>query len=317
MTVTADVMADDTPILDVGEEYADAALEAVYDFDGRKYAAEKNGQFVSVFGNLPIKGTYLTVVMRQDAVRRLAGAECENTGCGYYRVNGLRSRRSGIDGIYHTAPGDIVSIAKIADAAGREYEATELRTDLFRIVPQEEDGVSVPIAEPVRAEGIDYVPPFVFALLNQNLSKEDSEILIETKGDALLSFPYNCDVSEGDILTALSGTYTQKEVLNRVAGADDTIGAYFVTDIVSCIGVSREYRAGDDFILVGTNYLHWLCEDAPEPGEAYSLTYRICPTYKVAKNIPQIRTSENQRLPKKAVLQLFSTYGEHRRANQQ
>jgi hypothetical protein len=171
--------------------------------------------------------------------------------------------------------------------------------------------------EPLKAEKIEYVPPFLFALSSQNLSEEDNEAMVTVKGDAMLTFPYNCDVSEGDILTALSGTYTQKEVVKRIEDTDDTIGAYFVTDIVSCIGKEREYKNGIDFLLIGTNYLRWICEDAPEPGEAYSLVYRICPTYQVVKNIPQIRTSENQRLPKKAIIQLFNIYAEHRRANQQ
>ncbi|MDR0473424.1 MAG: hypothetical protein LBH43_07120, partial [Treponema sp.] len=142
-----------------------------------------------------------------------------------------------------------------------------------------------------------------------------AETLKAIKGDAVLTFPYNCDVSDGDILTALSGTHTQKEVVKRTDEANDTIGAYFVTRVVSCIGKEREYKEGIDFILVGTNYLRWLCEDAPEQGDSYSITYQLCPTYKVIKSM--IRTSENQRMPKKAIIQYYGTYGEQRKANQQ
>jgi hypothetical protein len=321
MTVTEDIMvSDDTGILELPEEYADnCALELVYDFYGRKYAAEKNGQFITLLENDIQKGIYLTVVIKQDTARKLKKADCENTGGGFYRVDGLQFRKEGIDGIYYTAPGDIIKIGKITDAAGLEYEAIELRTDLFRIVPNVDDEKKekIPITEPLKAHGVEYVPPFIFSLSSQNLSKEDSEMLIKEKGDALLTFPYNCDVSDGDILTALTGTYTQKEVIRRTDMPEDTIGAYFVTDIVSCASKDREYNAGIDFLLVGTNYLMWLCEDAPLEGDFYSLTYKIFPTYKVVKNIPQIRTSENQRLPKKAIVQFFATYGEHRRVNQQ
>jgi hypothetical protein len=325
MIITHEAMTDGTNVIEIQEEYADCSLNFVYGFGGTKYAAKKHGQFV-ILETPPQKGTYLTLVMEQDTVKKLPEADCENAGGGYFRVIGLQFRRTGIEGVYHTAPGDIEKIEKIIDAAGREYEAVELRTDLFRIEPRVEikpggDGNETeevpPIAEPIKVIGVYYIPPFIFALLSQNLSKEDASAMIECHGDALLTFPYNCDVSEDDILTALSGTYTQKEVVKRVEGSDDTIGAYFVTDIVSCMGKRREYKAGIDFILAGTNYIRWMCEDAPLPGDAYSLTYRICPTYKVVKNIPQIRTSENQRLPKKAVVQLFDTYGEQRRANQQ
>jgi len=327
MTVTEDVMvSDDSNVLELSEEYADNCdLDVVYDFSGRKYAAEKNGQFIVLREKDIQKGKYLTVVMTQYSARKVKEAECEKAGGGFYRVKGLQFRKQGIEGIYYTAPGDIIKIAKITDAEGREYTASELRADLFRIAPNkvidedtgEETEDNIPIVEPIKVSDVEYVPPFVFALLSQNLSKEDSEMLLETKGDAILTFPYNCDVSEGDVLTALSGTYTQKEAVRRTDLQEDTIGAYFVTDIVSCIGVEREYKKGVDFLLTGANYLLWLCDDAPSEGDFYSLTYRICPTYKVIKNIPQIRTSENQRLPKKAVLQLFAAYSEGRKANRQ
>jgi hypothetical protein len=322
LTVTQTVLIqDNSGIIEVLEEFEDCSLDFVYDYNGKKFNAEKNGIFITLeASDIPIKGTYIYVVMIKEVVKKIDAASCLNTGGGYYQIEGLRSRRQGIDGLYHTAPGDVIKINSIIDSEGKKYIPDELRLDLFHIEPlvDEETGGPLPIVEPLVAELIEYVPPFLFSLLSQNLSKEDNEAMVEAHGDAVLTFPYNCDVSEGDILTALSGTYTQKEVVTRNGeGRNDTIGAYFVTEIVSCIGIEREYRAGVDFSLAGTNYIKWICEDALLPGEAYSLTYRICPTYKVVKNIPQIRTSENQRLPKKAIVQLFHTYGEYRRANQQ
>jgi hypothetical protein len=308
------MITDDSGIMEVSDEYENCNLEFVYDYAGKRYAAEKEGKFICITDpDLPINGTYLYVVMIQNVVNLLDNADCQDAGGGYYRVLGIQFRREGIDGLYYTAPGDIVKIGKITDAMGVEYQAKELRTDLFYIEPL----LDTEITEPLTVENVEYVPPFLFALLSQNLSKEDNEAMVEAHGEAVLTFPYNCDVSDGDILTVLSGTYTQKEVVRCVEEGNDAIGAYFVTDIVSCIGNERDYKEGVDFLLVGTNYIKWLCEDSPLPGEAYSLTYKICPTYKVVKSIPQVRTSENQRLPKKAIIQLFGTYGEKRRANQQ
>jgi hypothetical protein len=330
LTVTQTVLVqDDSGVIEVPEEFADCSLDFVYDYNGREFNAEKNGVFITLdTRDIPIKGTYIYAVMVKEVVNKIDAASCLDAGGGYYQIEGLRSRRQGIDGLYHTAPGDIISIDRIADYEGKTYTPDELRLDRFHINPLvvertdpdtgEAAMIALPVVEPVTVEGVSYVPPFIFALLSQDLSKEDNAAMVESDGDAVLTFPYNCDVSEGDILTALSGAYTQKEVVNRNGdGSKDAIGAYFVTEIVSCTGVDREYKAGVDFLLVGANYLKWFCEDAPLPGDAYSLTYRICPTYKVVKNIPQIRTSENQRLPKKAVVQLFHTYGEHRRANRQ
>jgi hypothetical protein len=322
LTVTQTVLVqDNSGIIEVLEEFADCSLDFVYDHNGKKFNAEKNGKFITLeTSDIPIKGTYIYVVMTKEVVNKIDAASCLNTGGGYYQIEGLRSYRQGIDGLYHTAPGDIIKIDRIVDFEGKSYTPDELCLDLFHIDPliDEETGEPPPIVEPLVAELVEYVPPFIFALLSENLSKEDNEAMVEVHGDAVLTFPYNCDVSEDDVLTAFSGTYTQKEVVTRNGdGSKDTIGAYFVTEIVSCIGKERDYKAGVDFILIGTNYLKWLCEDAPLPGDAYSLTYRICPTYKVVKNIPQIRTSENQRLPKKAIVRLFHTYGEHRGANRQ
>jgi hypothetical protein len=307
---------DDSGIIEVLPEYEGAALIDVFDYNGKKYAAEKIGVYISLASPAE-KGAYLYVVMSLETLKKLDEAECEDAGGGYYRVNGLRSRRAGIDGLYQTAPGDIEKIDVIIDAEGKEYHPKEFRADMFYIEPLKAEEEIQEIVKPLIAKGIEYVPPFVFALLSQNLSKSDAEEVVSSKGDAVLTFPYNCDVAEDDVLTVLAGTYTQKEVVTRIEGADDVIGAYFVMDIVSCNGIRREYFKGKDYILAGTNRIKWLCEDAPDPGEAYSITYQICPTYRVVKSIPQVRTSENQRLPKKAVVKLYSTHGEKRGVNRQ
>jgi hypothetical protein len=318
MTVTqAVIVADDSGILEVLDDYKDCALDFVYDFSGKKYPAEKDGIYITIGDTPPEKGNYLNVVMIQDTVKMLDAGSTENASGGYYRITGIQSRSQGIDGLYYTAPPDIVKIGSIVDAEGKTYTPDELRLDQFHINPLTDDGNELPIVEPITVEDVQYVPPFLFALLSQNLSKEDADLVLESHGDAVLTFPYNCNVAEGDVITVLSASYTNKEVVKKVEGSDDALGAYFVADVISCIGLEREYKEGVDFILIGTNYIKWLCDDAPVPGEAYSLSYKICPTYKVIKNIPQVRSSENQRLPKKAVVQLFSTYGEKRKVNRQ
>jgi hypothetical protein len=310
---------DNSGIAEVNEQYETAALDVVYDFDGNKYPAEKDGIYISI--GAPVrKGTFLYAVMTMETIRRVREAGCENIGGGYYRVNGLQSRKAGIDGLYQTAPGDIEKIEKVIDAAGHEWEVSEFRADMFILKPPtapEPPEEPAELTEPLTAHGIEYVPPFLFALMSQNLSKVDEKMLADAKGDAICTFPYNCHVGDDDTITALVGSYIQKEVVNRVNYEYDVIGAYFVVDVTSCVGVGREYHNGEDFILCGTNRIKWLCGDAPATGEAYSITYQVCPTYKVIKAIPQIRTSENQRLPKKVVVQLMPQYGEKKGVNRQ
>jgi hypothetical protein len=47
-----------------------------------------------------------------------------------------------------------------------------------------------------------------------------------------------------------------------------------------------------------------------------SVTYRYHPTYRVAENIPMLRTSEDQRIPRKVPLKLFAAFGEKKGVNQ-
>lgn len=304
-----------------------AELLEIYDQKGNKYpTAKKNCNFIYLnTENIPEKGTYFTVVLRKKLVQVLESAAAETNHLGYYTIKELTNSRTNIEGIYYQAPSDIISIGKITDGAGIEYKATEFRLNQFRIEPtvDTETHEEIPITEPVTVEKVEYIQPFIFVLLSQNLSKADARAVEEVNGDAVCSFPYECDVSNDDILTVLAGTYTQKDVIVRSSYKTDTIGADFVYDIVSVRGIidgeEVEYIQGIDFILVGTNKIKWLdeSEKQPEVGEGYSVTYHIMPTYRVVKQIPQVRTSENQRLPKKVVVKLFAAYADKAGVNVQ
>lgn len=309
-TVTTTVRSDGSGIIELTDEYTDCELCFVYNHEGTIFEnAKKTGQYISL--NSPvINGTYVYAVMSKSTVNHVLKAPCKKTGAGYYRVDDLQSRRAGIDGLYHSAPGDIVKIGKITDANGAEYSAGEFRTDLFLLTGPEPPDL-------LTAHDIEYIPPFIFALIKQELSESDAEAIAEAKGDAMLTYPYVYDVAEGDVLTVLSGTITQKELTKRIEGADDTIGAFFVQEVVSCIGKERDYIQGVDFILTGTNRIRWISEDAPDPGDIYSIIYHVNPTYTVVKSIPQLRTSENQRMPRKAIVKLYSSYSEKKKVNVQ
>ena len=304
-----------------------AELMDIYDEKGNKYpTAKKNCNFIYLnTDKIPEKGTYFTVILKKKTTKVLESATAEKGNMGYYTVPGLLNSRTNIEGLYQTAPSDIINIGKITDAAGIEYKATEFRLNQFRIEPtiDSETDEEIPITEPVTVENVEYIPPFIFVLLSQNLSNADERAVTEVNGDAVCSFPYECDVSTDDILTVLAGTYTQKDIICRSKLDTDTIGADFIYDIVSVRGIidgeEVEYKQGTDYILVGTNKIKWLedAENSPEVGEGYSITYHIMPTYRVVKQIPQIRTSENQRLPKKVVVKLFSAYAEKAAVNVQ
>ena len=313
--------------LDDNLQMKQAELLELYDNKGNRYThAKKLCNYIYLNSEIePVKGTYFTAVMRKKIVETLESATAEKNNMGYYTILGLTNSRTNIEGIYYEAPSDIVSIGKITDSAGIEYKATEFRLNQFRIEPtvDPETDEEIPITEPVICENIENIPPFIFVLLSQNLSNADERAVAEANGDAVCTFPYECDVADGDILTVLAGSYTQKDVIVRSNYKTDTIGADFVYDIVAVKaiidGEEVEYKQGVDFILVGTNKIKWLedGENEPEIGEAFSITYHIMPTYRVVKQIPQVRTSENQRFPKKVVVKLFAAYAEKAGVNVQ
>lgn len=317
------MIRDNSGIIELDAEFIDCPLTKCYDNSGRLYeAAKKTGAFVMLNTPiLPVKGVYVTVVMEQDILQTVENTTAESVGSGYYRVSGLRSSRTKTEGLFHTAPGDIESVESITDKDGNTYEIGEIRQDCIFVKPREvvdeetEETTEIEPPATLYVKNVKYIPPFTFVILNQNLNKSDAQIMQENNGDGVLTFPYAYDVALDDVITVLSGTYTQKSVVSKKDADYDVIPAYFVDEVVSCIGKDREYIQGTDFILCGANYLKWLCDDCPEDGEGYSLTYKVFPTYKIVKSIPQIRTSENQRMPKKAVIKLYDTYGEKRGVN--
>ena len=306
------MIRDNSGIIELDAAFTDCPLTQCYDNAGNTYEnAQKTGSFVMLnTGKLPAKGAYVTAVMTEQVLKTVEHTIAESIGNGYYRVQGLRSSRTKTEGLYHTAPGDIERIGTVCDTEGNAYEIGEIRQDCISI----KDLQGVPPAT-LFVEQVQYIPPFTFVILNQNLSKSDAQVMQDNNGDAIITFPYTFDVAADDVITVLSGTYTQKSVVSKKDDEYDVIPAYFVDEIVKCSGTERDYTQGVDFILCGTNYLKWLCDDSPEEGEGYAITYKVYPTYKVVKAIPQIRTSENQRMPKKAVIKLYDTYGEARSLN--
>ena len=314
-------------ILQISDRFIDSELVEVYDFDGNRFEnAEKLGSFVYLNSENPLKkGVYYNVIVRTNTEKTIDKIEVtKKNDMGYYLIPGLISSQPETDGVYYNASGDIVSIGKIVDSNGIEYKAKEFRLNQFRIEPTlDEDGEIIPISEPITVENVTFIPPFIFALLNQNLSKSDMQMMVDSQGDAVLTYPYEYDVSNDDVLTVLAGTYTNKEVMVRQDFETDVLGVYFVYDVVTCTGIVDgeviEYKEGEDFIVVGTNKIKWLEETGnyPEVGDTYSITYHVLPTYKVVKDIPQLRTSENQRFPKKAVVKLLTTYSEKSGINTQ
>lgn len=310
------VCCNGTHILTLTDEYAQCALVGVYDFENNELKAIKEGCFVVVDESVKMKkGEYYTVVLTECLTKYIESAEGIKSYDGEYTIDLTVSRR-GIDGLFYTAPCDILSVERAIDEDGNERKVIDYRLNKVFVETKDADGNVLPLTDKITLEGVKYLEPSIFVLLSQGLSERDAEEVVNAKGDAVVSFPYNCLVAEGDVLTVLAGSYVKKEVIQRSNMGYDVMNVYFVQSVISLTG-KREHIEGEDYVIMGTNKIKWLCDDEPETNSKYSITYNVRPTYTVVKAIPQLRTSENQRMPKKAVVRLMASYSENAKVNRQ
>jgi hypothetical protein len=293
-------------IIPVPETFISADILEVYDDQGKQYQFCHCGDFIQINGGAIPNNELVDVRFRENIVKRLETVALEKVGGGYYRVPGILTAPSKLEGVFYQAAGDVIAAGDLKDAEENPVNVLGFRRDMI---------LTDSASETLIASTVDYIMPFKFIVLSQNLSKEDQALVNAYNGDAVCTYPYMYNVSENDVLTVLSGTMTYKIVVEkRGDNIDDTIPEFFVAKVDSIETKTATYSEGADFVLTGTNKLHWT-EGHPRAGEVMSITYRYHPTYRVAKDIPMLRTSEDQRIPRKVVLKLFSAFGEAKKVN--
>ncbi|GHV80178.1 hypothetical protein AGMMS49944_19690 [Spirochaetia bacterium] len=300
-------------VLDLPVANAECEVIQIYDTYGNDYPFVKCGGFVEITGGPRklSKNEIVGVLIRDTTVKHLDSVELERVGGGYYRVPGIETTPSKIDGVYYKSAGDVIAVERLETTEHEAVEIAGYRQNLIQVDP------GFPESETLTAYGVDYIMPFKFILLSQNLNKEDSQLVSAHNGDAVCTYPYMFNVSENDVLTVLSGNMPGKVVLNHISDeSDDIIPEFFVAEVDNLETQEEKYQEGIDFILAGTNRIHWLGENKPAAGAVMSINYQYRPTYRVAKNIPMLRTSEDQHIPRKVVLKLFAAFAEGRRLNQ-
>jgi len=293
-------------IFSLPEDYGNAEILEVYDHRGRKYEYSRYDNFIQINNAVIPNNELIDVKVRVSTVKRLESAMLEKVGGGYYRVPGICTEPSPLEGVYYKAVGDVLSVSELKDGEDNPVNILGYRRDM--VLADSE-------AETLNAAGIEYIMPFRFIILSQNLSKSDLALVDVQSGEAVCTYPYMYNVSENDVLTVLSGTMTHKIVIEkRGNGIDDTIPEFFISQIDSIETNTETFNEGDDFILVGTNKIHWIGKQ-PQDAEMMSITYRYYPTYRVAKEIPMLRTSEDQRIPRKVTLKLYAAFSEAKKVN--
>ncbi|MDR0583267.1 MAG: hypothetical protein LBG57_02815 [Treponema sp.] len=294
-------------IISVPEELSDATILEVYNAYGQQYQFCRCGDFIQITGLAIPDNQLVDVRVCVPIVKRIENVALEKVGGGYYRVPGILTPPSKLEGVFYQAAGDVIAAEGLKDSDDNQVNALGFRRDT--VLTDSE-------TETITAGSVDYVMPVKFIVLSQNLSKEDQALVNAHTGDAVCTYPYMYNLSVNDVLTVLSGTMTHKIVFEkREDNLDDTIPEFFVAKVDSIETKAASFKEGEDFILIGTNKLHWI-GNQPGAGDMMSIIYRYHPTYRVAKNIPMLRTSEDQRMPRKVILELYAAFGEAKRVNQ-
>jgi hypothetical protein len=334
-------------ILELPQEYAQASIEKIYDHRGIDYEHKRFGLFAQLSTARNLYGELVDIVVHGTLLEHVAVAELKPCGSRFYKVAGVESPQSSIAGVSYQAPGEVIHIERIVDTEGREYEIEGYRADMvqlkdlhsnttnsadnkvciikgsMKLSPGNEDptsaikmyekesyvGYSFFISKTVlTAYKVTFIKPYRFVVLSQDLRKKDAEIVQAAQGDALATVPYQYNVSIGDIITVLSGTFTDKRVVIQRGSGDTVLPELFVEGIDSLESAEEVYKEGRDFVITGMNRIHWIGEKRPEAQSVLSIIYRYYPTYRVVQNYPTLRTSEDQRLPRKVILAIFNPH---------
>ena len=231
-------------IIAVPEMYSDAEILEVYNSRGTRYQFSRYDDFIVIKDEIIPNNEVIDVRFRAPIVKSLESAILQKVGGGYYRVPGILTEHSKIDGVYYQAAGDVISVKKIINTKDENKAVNVLgfRRDMI---------LTDSVEETLTAKGIEYVMPFKFVVLSQNLTKADEELINAHKGDAVCTYPYMYNLSENDVLTILSGSMTHKLVVEkRGNNRDDIIPEFFVSQVDSIETKTASFTEGKD--------LYWL-----------------------------------------------------------
>lgn len=156
----------------------------------------------------------------------------------------------------------------------------------------------------------EYINPFEFLLLSQNLQKADQKYLSDVNGNAMLTFPQRWEIYESDIIISLNASQLKKHIYEST-GDIDNLPSYYLGELKQAYsirnGVRHIYIPYVDFVLYKGNKIKWI-QNKPEEGEQVSITYSYYIVYKVMSDMPAPRTSENNRFPRKVALSLYTDF---------
>lgn len=165
-------------------------------------------------------------------------------------------------------------------------------------------------AETLQA-AVRYIMPEKFLIHSQTKDESTQNFLSKYSADSSMTYPYEFDIAKDDVVTLLFACKLDKGIITASGTECDTLPEWFVSEIVGIESFDCKYTH-PDFLLYDRNKIKWLNPDnAPLEGTKLSVAYRYCPSYRVVAHAEHdVRSAENQLLPKMVALKLIVTGGD-------
>ncbi|MFZ4618796.1 MAG: hypothetical protein ACOYM2_21735, partial [Rectinemataceae bacterium] len=270
----------------------------------------RHGRFVRISGpREPARGERVELSVLRPMVKKLERAIVIYHGAGCFSIDALAIVGAAGIAADRTTNADIISIGALRnETIDVDYPVSMTRRNLaFSAVADDPDTGDV-----VVATDVEYIDPFYFVVTGQQHRESDARFLESIEGDASMSFPECYKIGEGDIITLLAATQVGKRVISHGAGDIDTIPEFYLESISAIESGSTIYLPGVDYAFWGANKVKWLGDNRPVAGAPVFVFYAFNPTYRVVKEFPNVRSSENQNLPRRVALKLLSTFAERK-----
>jgi hypothetical protein len=205
-----------------------------------------------------------------------------------------------------TVYGDITSVTSVYNKTQDEtYTVSKFYRRFIEIAAPEEP---VEIGDEIECT-IGYVEPFRIVLLSQVQNRIDQKFLMDIGGSGIIVFPNEYDIAEGDVVSSLIGWSKRQRNIVRGHTSEDALPDFSVADVKRILGNDQtEYLPGEDFLFIPPKKIRWI-GDSPEAGTRMNVLYYYHPAYKVLREFPNTRSSEDKLLPRRAAVSLMNIGG--------
>jgi len=308
---TLSLLVMDDVVVELPESYSGATVLEAHDYKGGLFKeVGRYGRFVRLSGaRTPAKGERLDLAIVKPLVKKLDRSIATYLGNGCFSLDGLSVVGAAGIAADKETNADIVTIGALRnETIDVDYPVSMTRRNLaFSAVANDPN-----TGDAVVAMDVEYIEPAFFVVTGQQYRESDARFLEMAQGDASMSFPESYKVGEGDIVTLLSATQVGKRIISHGSGDIDALPEFYISSIPAIESGATIYLPNVDYMLWGTNKIRWLGTKRPAIGAAYFVFYEFNPTYRVVKEFPNVRSGENQNLPRRVALKLLSTYAERK-----